>query len=79
MKVLCNLTYLKVGTGQVIPGWDEALLTDMKVGTIREVIIPPHLGYGSRGAGRSIPGNATLYFKMELVSIGARPKYSNFF
>ena len=62
----------KAGVGQVIKGWDEALLTDMKVGTIRQVIIPAGLGYGARGAGGVIPPNATLYFKMELVGIGAR-------
>lgn len=62
----------KVGVKQVIAGWDEALLTNMKVGGKREVIIPASLGYGSRGAGGVIPPNATLYFKMELVGIGAR-------
>jgi FKBP-type peptidyl-prolyl cis-trans isomerase len=62
----------RVGTGQVIKGWDEALLTDMKVGTVRNVIIPAALGYGARGAGGVIPPGATLYFKMELVGIGAR-------
>ena len=59
----------KVGTRQVISGWDEALLTDMKVGTKRQVIIPPELGYGSRGAGGVIPPGATLYFNMELVGV----------
>lgn len=62
----------KAGVGMVVKGWDEALLTDMKVGTIRNVIIPAELGYGSRGAGGVIPPNAVLYFKMELVGIGAR-------
>lgn len=61
-----------VGVKQVIAGWDEALLTNMKVGGKREVIIPAALGYGSRGAGGVIPPNAVLYFKMELVGIGAR-------
>ena len=54
----------------IISGWDEALLTDLKVGGIRRVIIPATLGYGSRGAGGVIPPNATLYFTMELVGVG---------
>jgi peptidylprolyl isomerase len=52
-----------------IAGWDEALLTDFKAGGKREVIIPPALGYGSRGAGGVIPADATLYFLMELVAV----------
>ncbi|GMH78408.1 hypothetical protein TrVE_jg10580 [Triparma verrucosa] len=59
----------KVGTGQVIKGWDEVIL-DMEVGEKRQVIIPSGLGYGERGAGGIIPGGATLYFEMELLSIG---------
>lgn len=53
-----------VGTGQVIKAWDEALL-DMKLGEKRALIVPPSLGYGSRGAGNVIPPNATLYFEVE--------------
>lgn len=57
-----------VGTGQVIAGWDEALL-DMKPGESRKLILPPNLGYGARGAGGVIPPNATLIFEVKLVNI----------
>lgn len=57
-----------VGIGQVIKGWDEALLA-MKVGEKRRLYIPSHLGYGPYGAGALIPPHANLIFDVELISI----------
>ncbi len=59
-----------LGTHMVIQGWDEGL-TGMKVGGKRKLIIPPFLGYGSQG-NDVIPPNATLIFKVEIVSINPK-------
>jgi FKBP-type peptidyl-prolyl cis-trans isomerase len=42
----------------------------MKVGGLRRLVVPPHLGYGEQGAGSSVPPNATLVFDLELLSVG---------
>ena len=53
---------------QVIKGWTEAL-TLMPEGSVWELYIPASLGYGEQGSGRSIPGNSTLIFKVEVLKV----------
>ena len=57
-----------LGRGMVIQGWDQGV-EGMKVGGNRTLIIPPDLGYGSRGAGGVIPPDATLLFDVELINV----------
>jgi peptidylprolyl isomerase len=61
----------RVGLGEVIKGWDEALL-GMRAGGRRQVRIPAALGYGSRGAPPMIPPGATLVFDIRLLSVQAK-------
>jgi rhodanese-related sulfurtransferase len=63
------------GAGRVIQGWEKGVL-GMKVGGKRELIIPPELGYGKRGAGGVIPPNATLKFEISLLGVTA-PKFKS--
>ena len=64
-----------IGTGSVIPGWDIGI-EGMKPGEKRELIIPPALAYGSKGAGKVIPPNATLRFEVNVLT-ATPPKYQN--
>lgn len=53
---------------EVIPGWKEALKL-MKAGSTWEIVVPPALAYGERGIPGPIGPNATLLFKVNLISI----------
>lgn len=57
-----------IGTGQVIPGWDEGIKL-LNVGEKARLVIPSKLAYGANGAGGVIPPNATLIFDVELVKV----------
>jgi FKBP-type peptidyl-prolyl cis-trans isomerase len=61
-----------IGKGQVIPGFEEAVL-GMRVGGRRRAIVPPKLGYGERGFGTSVPPDSPLSFEIELVAVRDRP------
>jgi len=58
----------RLGVGQVIAGWDQGI-AGMKVGGRRQLVIPPHLGYGDRGAGAVIKPGETLIFVVDLVDV----------
>ena len=60
---------IRMGRGELIPGWDEALQR-MHVGEKWLLIVPPELGFGTRGRLPSIPRSATLVFEMELLDFG---------
>jgi len=56
-----------LGSNKTIRGWEEGLL-GMRVGGKRRLVIPPHLGYGPKGAGE-IPPNSALVFEMDAISV----------
>lgn len=58
----------RLGSGQVISGWDQGV-QGMKVGGRRQLVIPPHLGYGDRGAGGVIKPGETLIFVVDLLEV----------
>lgn len=56
-----------LGSNRTIKAWEEGLL-GMRVGGQRRLIVPPHLGYGSQGAG-PIPPNSVLVFDVQLIAL----------
>ncbi|WP_304451220.1 FKBP-type peptidyl-prolyl cis-trans isomerase [Nocardiopsis sp. YSL2] len=58
----------RLGSGQVISGWDQGVM-GMRVGGRRKLVIPPHLAYGDRGAGGVIKPGETLVFVVDLVGV----------
>jgi len=57
-----------IGTGEVIQGWDEGIMS-MKVGGRRKLIVPPGLAWGASGSGDVIPPNATVLFEIQLLGV----------
>ncbi len=58
----------QLGVGRVIAGWDQGV-QGMRVGGRRQLVIPPHLAYGDRGAGNAIAPGETLIFVCDLVGV----------
>jgi FKBP-type peptidyl-prolyl cis-trans isomerase len=72
-SVLRNKPFVfMLGQGRVIAGWEEGV-QGMKIGGIRQLVIPPELGYGASGAGGVIPPNATLIFDVQLLEVSDQP------
>lgn len=73
MLVLHSFDYnspyiVALGHGRIIPGMDRGLM-DMCLWERRRISFPPHLGYGSRGVGNTIPPNSSLVFYVRLIKI----------
>ncbi len=59
---------VEIGTGNVIPGWDDGV-PGMREGGQRILVVPPQMAYGEAGAGGVIPPYAVLVFEVELMEV----------
>ena len=60
----------KLGQRRTITGWEEGLI-GMRVGSRRQLIVPPSLGYGAAGNGK-VPPDATLIFVVDLLRVSTK-------
>jgi FKBP-type peptidyl-prolyl cis-trans isomerase len=68
-RIPCGCISFTVGAGQVIKGWDQALLK-MKKGDKKVLLVPSYLGYGQAGApGGTPPGDEPLLFEMTVLDV----------
>ena len=58
----------KIGTERVMKAWNQGI-RGMRVGGKRRIMVPPELGYGSKGVGETIPPDAHLIFEVELLDV----------
>lgn len=56
-----------IGTGAVIPGWDEGLV-GRTIGSQILLVVPPDKGYREAGSGEAVPPNATLVFVIDILA-----------
>lgn len=58
----------ELGSGSVIPGWDQGVV-GMKEGGVRRLVIPSELAYGEQSPSEAIPANSDLVFVVKLLRI----------
>ena len=62
-----------IGTDGVLQGWNEGVL-GMQPGGKRMLLVPPGMAYGARQIENTIPANASLMFRIELIDLEDAPE-----